>query len=67
MPDDPRCCGTCRWHSEFIPGDEEEEARYLCDLPSERLPLSMRGVPERERQIVPHSATGCPAWEAPDA
>jgi len=66
MPEDPslKTCGRCQWRDAepFILADEDEPAKYLCYLPSDRLPLCMQGAPERERQLVAETAMGCPTW-----
>ena len=56
-------CVDCEHFSWFYPaGDEGDEGRGLCAVPSEVLPLSMAGYAMSEKETVPPSATGCPTF-----
>ncbi len=61
-------CKTCRWY-EYAFGEEGENAYApetgLCGFPRERMPLSMQGYAQRERETVLATADTCPTHEAP--
>lgn len=59
-------CGSCVWRDHYISmlGEPGEPAMLFCQFPAARLPLSLQGGPQRERQPVSENATGCPCWAA---
>ena len=56
-------CRVCRFYEPFITDGPVEEHKGLCRFPKERLPLSMAGFANRERETVPALATTCPTHE----
>lgn len=55
-------CGDCKYSVEFIPPEDGDEGRCLCEYPVSFLPLSMQGVANREREPVNPERIDCPTW-----
>jgi len=60
-------CGTCKWFdSQWVDFDDLDSCGS-CTFPRERLPESMAGFANREREPVkPSQGTTCPGWEMPE-
>jgi hypothetical protein len=59
-------CINCRWCDTSLYGEPTEHDWELvdCIYPPERLPTSMAGFANREREPVHYLHKGCPTWEA---
>lgn len=61
-----RTCETCRWFGwlwEPKVIDDEEPGMGSCYYPTNKLPTSMAGVANRERESVLPFNDQCPTWE----
>ena len=60
-------CMGCRWWADhYGDGTPDDPFVGLCHYPPEKLPTSMAGVANREREPVRGDNATCPCWTAPD-
>lgn len=63
---DKSTCLTCKWSSLWFRGKDvgDNYDTFHCEYPMDRLPISMQGEAQDERETVRSDQTGCPCWEA---